>query len=676
MLRSLFLPICYFVCFSIYGQSPEKSSQKTLKQDSLPPSVLDEVVVTGSMREVRKSESIVPVEIYSAKFFQKNPTPNLFEALQNVNGVRPQMQCNICNTGDIHINGMEGPYTMVLIDGMPIVSGLSTVYGLMGIPNSMVQRLEIVKGPAAALYGSEAMGGIINVITKSPQNAPRLALDISSTTYQEHNFDAATSFRVGKKVHSLLSANYFHFDKRHDINRDNFTDITLAKRASFFNKWSFERAQNRVANVAMRYIWENRYGGEMDWQERYRGTDLLYGESIHTNRIEFLANYQLPTTEKITLNLSANRHLQDSYYGTTGYFANQNIAFGQLVWEKNVGRAHTLLMGANQRLTYYDDNTLITERPQNHVLTGFFLQNETRAGKVQVLLGGRYDYSNIHKHIFSPRLNLKYNFQETQSLRFSVGNGFRVVNVFSEDHAALTGGRQVVFVQELMPERSWNTNLNYTHLHTFATGFVSVDASAFYTYYHNKIIADLLTNSEQIIYDNLAGFATNYGTSLNTDWTFDSGLKANVGLTYLRSFLHENGTRQAQIQTPNFTANYALSYALPKWDLSLDFTGYVNSPMTLPTQPDDYRHSRSPWFNISNFQLTKKYKKGITLYAGIKNVFNFYPKEDIIMRAFDPFDRQASDPSTNPNGYTFDPSYNYAPLQRIRGFFGVRISLK
>ena len=144
---------------------------------------LDEVVVTGTLKEVKRMESPVPVEVYSPAFFRKNPTPNIFDALQNVNGVRPQLNCNVCNTGDIHINGLEGPYTMVLIDGMPIVSSLSTVYGLSGIPNSLVERIEIVKGPASSLYGSEAVGGLINIITKKPQNAPVLSADIFATTW-------------------------------------------------------------------------------------------------------------------------------------------------------------------------------------------------------------------------------------------------------------------------------------------------------------------------------------------------------------------------------------------------------------------------------------------------------------------------------------------------------------
>ncbi|NNK75213.1 MAG: TonB-dependent receptor plug domain-containing protein, partial [Maribacter sp.] len=98
---------------------------------------LEETVVTGTLKAVKRSESPVPVEVYSPTFLKKNPTASVFEALQNVNGVRPQINCNVCNTGDIHINGLEGPYTLVLIDGMPIVSGLGTVYGLSGIPNSL-----------------------------------------------------------------------------------------------------------------------------------------------------------------------------------------------------------------------------------------------------------------------------------------------------------------------------------------------------------------------------------------------------------------------------------------------------------------------------------------------------------------------------------------------------------
>ena len=107
----------------------------------IPDKSLEEVVISGSLKPVSKLDSPTPVEVYSKTFFNANPTSTVFEALENINGIRPQLNCNICNTGDIHINGQEGSYTMVLIDGLPIVSGLSTVYGFSGIPQFLIERV-------------------------------------------------------------------------------------------------------------------------------------------------------------------------------------------------------------------------------------------------------------------------------------------------------------------------------------------------------------------------------------------------------------------------------------------------------------------------------------------------------------------------------------------------------
>ncbi len=166
---------------------------------------LQEVVVSGTLKETFVMNSPIHVEVYTPKLFQKNPTPSIFEAMQMVNGVQPQLNCNVCNTGDIHINGMEGPYTMITIDGMPIVSSLGSVYGLSGIPNSMIQRVEVVKGPAGTLYGSEAVGGLINIITKNPAHASPIATDIMATSHQELNADMAVKTEIEK---SLLFTGY------------------------------------------------------------------------------------------------------------------------------------------------------------------------------------------------------------------------------------------------------------------------------------------------------------------------------------------------------------------------------------------------------------------------------------------------------------------------------------
>ena len=128
--------------------------------------ILQEQVVSGTLELIKKKESPIPVSVYSFKYLNTVPSPSLVEATNQIAGLRPQTNCSVCNTGDVHINGMEGSYSMVVIDGMPIMGGLSTVYGLQGIPTGLIQQLEVIKGPASTLYGSEAMAGLINVVTK------------------------------------------------------------------------------------------------------------------------------------------------------------------------------------------------------------------------------------------------------------------------------------------------------------------------------------------------------------------------------------------------------------------------------------------------------------------------------------------------------------------------------
>src|SRR5262249_15014340 len=153
----------------------------------------------------------------------------------------------------------------VLIDGMPIVSSLSTVYGLSGIPNSLVEKIEVVKGPASSLYGSEAIGGLINIITKNPSKAPLLSADVTATSWNEWNIDGAVKYQLSPKISGLLGVNYYNYTNARDRNGDQFTDVTLQNRVSFFNKLSFQRKDQRIASLALRYIYEDRWGGDLRW---------------------------------------------------------------------------------------------------------------------------------------------------------------------------------------------------------------------------------------------------------------------------------------------------------------------------------------------------------------------------------------------------------------------------
>src|SRR5690554_1003089 len=274
-------------------------------------------------------------------------------------------------------------------------------------------------------------------------------------------------------------------------------------------------------------------------------------------------------------------------------------------------------------------------------------------------------------------------------LRFSIGNGYRVASVFTEDHAALTGSREVVFLADLQPETSWNANVNYVKkLHAQNGTSIALDASVFYTHFFNKIIPDYETNPTQIIYDNLNGHAVSQGVSLNVDIVTTHGIFIGVGGTLMDVHSVENGIKERELFSERFSGVWNVGYTFPDWALTVDYTGNIYSPMRLPLiSENDPRREYSPWWSVQNIQLTKTLRGGFELYGGVKNLLNWTPAKSnpfLIARTDDPFDKSVVfDPNgqpvvmpDNPYGLKFDPEYMYAPNQGIRGFLGFRYTLR
>ena len=639
---------------------------------------LEEVVISGTLSQVSKLKSAVQIELYSADFFKATPKASFFEAIEGINGIRPQLNCNVCNTGDIHINGQEGANTMVLIDGLPLVSGLSTVYGLSGIPQSLIKQVEVIKGPASTLYGSEAIGGVINLITKLPENVHRFNIDTYTTSWGELNVDLGAKYQL-KTIQGLIGVNYFNYSNPIDTNEDGFTDLTLQHRISIFNKIKMKRN-----SIAFRYFYEDRWGGEMNWNSDYRGGNQVYGESIYTSRIEMFGKYDV--SKHLFLQYSLNNHDQNSVYGTTSYNALQTIGFVQGVYTKAL-KNHNLLVGATYRYTSYDDNTPATEVKEITSLPGLFIQDEWKLGNSQTLLSGiRYDKNSVYGDIWTPRLNYKWaSKNESSVVRLGFGTGYRVVNVFTEDHAALTGARDVVFTEDILPEKSWNVNINWNQklYSKFGTIF-DLDLSVFKTEFSNRILPDYETNPNQIIYSNLDGKSVTQGITLNINSLSANGLKVNLGATFIDSKIIQNNETEYPFLTEKFSGNYRISYTIYNPKITFDLSGTVIGPMKLPLLGAlDTRDPESPVINIMNLQTTYSFKE-FELYAGIKNIFNFKPASNSIARAFDPFDTgvefgnngQVIATPNNPNALSFDPSYVYYSNQGSNGFLGLRYHIK
>ena len=676
-----------------YEQSVKiKEGENQLESISLSKSVLglDEVVVTGTMKETFVSASPIKIDVITNAFLTKTTMPtNLVESVNLVNGVEEVVGCGVCYTNSITINGLPGQYTAILVDGTPLYGNLASVYGLNSIPTSMIDRMEVIKGPNSTLYGSEAVAGVINIITKNPKDQPIIDVNFMGTTHAEFFGDFAVSSKMGK-VHNSSGFSAAYGNRYNDENDDGFGDFVSLDRYSVFSKFEVDRPENRRATLMAKFYYEDRRNGVEEFMKgrdyrTLRGNDSIYGESIYTYRAEVFGTYDLPTKERFWLDYSFSFHDQDSYYGSDSYKARQYIGFANFIWNKRI-KKHDLLVGLTGRYQWYDDNTVATDDTINgfskqQIIPGLFVQDDWDVVKnrFSILGGARLDYYDAHGPIVSPRLSFKYKPGTWTTLRGNFGTGFKVVNLFTEDHAFVTGQREVVIEGNLKPEQSFNGSLNFNHIFTLGASQGSIDVDGFYTHFTNKIIPDY-DNPGEIIYRNTSGHARTWGVSATINHQFRFPLRTNIGFTYQNATETTINEVGESVVSPILFSNdwsgvFSLIYDFKKIGLSIAYSGNVTGPMELPevfdlasdgTPLTDSRPTRSKPFFLDNLQISKTIKKiNLRVFVGLENIMDFRQPISPLTGTNDP---------DHPAGFSpnFDTSYAYAPIHGREIYAGFR----
>jgi outer membrane receptor for ferrienterochelin and colicins len=644
-----------------------RAGESTFLEFDLRPTAfeMNPIVVTGTMRETFVSESPVKVDVVNVRFLQRNVTNNLMEALQTVNGLYAQVDCAVCYTNNIRINGMEGPYTAILIDGMPIMSALASVYGLNGINPAVIERLEIIKGPSSTLYGSEAMAGVVNIITKDPRFTPRYSLDarFHSTGQRVLDFSASPG---STGLRGFLSGSVQQMNRFLDENGDGFSDLPKANTATLFGKLSWRPEGEEVLSLAGRFYYEDRFGGAREWTPDLRGSDEVYGESIFTNRLELIGSLRPRNLKDWKLDFSYAWHDQDAMYGDEPYVGNFHTLFGNLTRKGTWRDSHALLFGATARYLVQDDNTVATVERDARFIPGVFFQNEyTPSWRWGILGGMRLDHHENHGVIASPRLSLRWQPARDgkTTLRLNSGTGFRVVSVFSEEFAAIAhGSRRVVMGEELDPERSRSVTGNFNQVLDFGRNPMMVDVDVFHTRFSNQIIPDYDVDPREIVFRNLQGHAVSRGVSVSFNQNFsDLPFLYQVGVTFQDVYSVEEGEKESLTFAPDFRGVFTLAYNAPR-GVTVDYTGTVVGPMSLPEyDPPFQREERSPIYSIHNLQASVDLGSGRQLYAAVKNLFNWTQESPLV------------DPG-NPFGDHFDTAYVYGPVYGRQLLLGFRLA--
>ena len=665
----------------------------SMKEDVLG---LDEVVVTGTLKPTSISKSPVKIDIITAEFLQKAITPtNLVEGIAMINGVQEVVACGVCFTNSISVNGLPGAYTAVLMDGTPMYGNLASVYGLNGIPTQIIDRIEVIKGPSSTLYGSEALAGVINIITKKPEGQPLLSADIMGTSHLE-SFGNVAFAQSGKNYSHYTGLNYAYINDFDDDNGDGFGDNINLDRWSFFSKWSFKRPSGKPFTLMGKYYYEDRRNGVRDFlderaYQELRGNDSIYGESIYTKRAEVFGSYGFRGSENLRLDYSLSHHDQDSYYGADQYLASQQIAYTNLIWNRVEG-SHDLSSGLTLRWQSYDDNTVATERstaaglrnaPDRQFIPGIFVQDEwTMSDAVTVLAGARLDHFDQSGLVPAPRLNVKTKLGKWTTLRSNFGTGFRLVNLFTEDHAFITGQREVVIEEELKPERSWNTSLALNHVFGLGESSGMLDVDVYYTRFANKIIPDYDTPGE-IRYANTEGHAVSKGLSFNLTHNFSFPLSWNAGINWQQ--VTETGPNEAGITerkkvefAPRWSGVFTASYDWQRAGLNWSYTLRLTGPMALPLVYDldengqpigTPRPTESQPFALHTLQVTKTWPDSPwQVYVGIQNLFDYRQESSPLVGFNDPNNFAGFSPF-------FDTAYAFSPLHGREFYLGIRWNL-
>lgn len=494
--------------------------------------VLDGVVVSANRNETARRLAPTLVKVMSPKLFESTNSQTLSQGLVFQPGVRVETDCQNCGYSQVRINGMDGKYTQILIDSRPIFSALAGVYGLEQIPASMIERVEVVRGGGSALFGSSAIAGTINIITKEPiRNSGSFAHTLS-------NFNGSGSFDNNTALNlSLVSSDnkmgaYIYGQNRHrsawDSNGDGFSELPKLKNQTIGGNAYYKTGTYSKLNMEYHHMEEFRRGGSrLDLPPHIAEDPDLNGSgeaglveqlrhSINTGSLKFTA---FTPDQKHSFNIyaSAQNIERESYYSAYGETTDfTGVVGAQYMYHFDkflfmpsdltggLEFNHDNLKDRATDMQKYRDSALkedptatgdrlqqlidkYTPDPLNQIvnISSAYLQNEWKTERWSFLIGGRVDKNSIMNHaIFSPRANVRYNPTEDVNIRVSYAEGFRAPQAFDEDlHISNVGGELVSIVRakDLKEERSHSFNASVDWYHLFGSIQTNLLVEGFYT---------------------------------------------------------------------------------------------------------------------------------------------------------------------------------------------------
>ncbi len=648
---------------------PSKTLQEIVVESERPGVIISNI-------DAIKTEQITSTEL------RKAACCDLAGCFESQLTVQPQTTNIITNSKELRILGLSGVYNQVMIDGFPVIQGLSYTYGISSVPGTLVDNIFVAKGANSVLQGYESISGQINVTTQPANNSNILLLNGYINSFGEKQFNANISYS-GNSWSNLIALHTTQPAGKTDRDHDKFLDLPLITRYSFEEKFQYRKSSEWgwSSTISVKFLNEQRNGGQMAFDAKTdKGSSTVYGQSVQINQPEIRTRttYRLDNTHSFTLKASAFAQRQETYFGITKYDASQNNIYANLQYALNYGTTDDLKVGVSYRHLQIDEDISFLENSLGRTFDGNYSRTENIPGvfaentmkffdtKLTWIAGLRADHHNQFGWSVTPRTLLKWNVTPRGVIRANVGTGWRTVNLFSENINLLVSSRDIIFEENLNPERALNYGINFTQKYETAklNGYLSLD---FYrTEFQNQIFPDYDSDPTKAIIKNFTGTSISNGFQAEYMVNFKDIFQWKAGYTYLDVYRMTEVGKEVLPFNPKHKVLTTLGFKpLSKKfqiDLNMHWYGKQRLPDTQSSDPLFQRPDFSDPYIIANTQVTY-YWKNFEFYTGCENLVDFRQLQPIISWE-DPF------------GPNFDSSSVWGPTRGREIYLGVRYKIE
>jgi len=650
---------------------------------------IDGVIVSATRSETTRKMSPTLVNVVGMDVYERSNCTTVAQGLAFQPGVRVENNCQNCGFQQVRINGLDGQYTQILIDSRPIFSALAGVYGIEQLPANMVDRVEVMRGGGSALFGSSAIAGTINIITKEPirnsasiSNATTL---IGGTSAIHNTTDINASIVSEDNMMGLAVFGQNTAKDAWDANGDGFTELSKISGQTLGFRGYVKTGLYSKITAEYHHLEEFRRGGDnidLPPHEAMIAEQTKHG--INTGGLKF-DWFSKDQKHRLNVFASVQNISRDSYYGA-GMDPNAYGKTTDLTWvggAQYVFKAERLLfmpsdltIGLEYNEDYLRDNMWGYDRVTDQTvrIASAYAQNEWKNEKWGILIGGRLDKHNlIDGVIFSPRANLRYNPSQNVNLRASYSYGFRAPQAFDEDlHIDNVGGTvsMIRLSEDLAVEKSQSVSVSADLYHSWGDWQGNVLIEGFFTDLDDVFaLRELGFDDEGILIKerhNESG-ARVFGGNLEGKIAWRDIFQLQAGITLqnsrykeARSWSDDVEATRRMFRSPDLHGYMTASYN-PIRNLTLALTGTYTGSMLVEhhagmLEKNITVETRDFW--DMGFKAAYDFKVygsfSLQLNAGVQNMLNSFQ---------DDFD----------SGADRDSGYIYGPTLPRNVFFGIKL---